>query len=467
MRSRWAWLGIAAGLLPLAACGCGHGSGASEAKADAARAPEAVPVTVADLRRQVVEQTVPIEGTLRAWEEVTVSAKKGGRIERVLHDIGDRVRPGELLVELETIDAELAARQAETRYLGALVKLGITREQAERFVQTYGGERGVSESLVRGEAVDQMIGEHPGIKQAVASRDQARQNLTRQQQLNARGVGTLQDLQNTENEFRMAQAVLDNAYMTARNTIAEAVQSGVALRIAERDLAEMRVAAPEPSVVDEAASRPVEYAIARRMVAEGQLLKDGEAVFDLVIEDPIRLRVPVPERYRPEISEGQTVRVRAMSRSGREFEGKVSRINPSVDPISRTVQVEALIPNPEGLLRPGGFARGSIVTRSDKQAVVVPIESVYRFAGVTKIFLVEGEGSQGALVSRGYSVSTGRQVEGGRVEVEAEDRPLPAAGRVVTTGLTKLAEGTPVVIREPEAADASTASHSGPAATRH
>ncbi len=453
MRLRRAWPGIVLSLLPLAACvGCGHGSGA-EAKASAATAPEAVPVTVAKLEHQVVEQTVPIEGTLRAWEEVTISAKKGGRVRRVLHDMGDRVKPGELLVELETTDAELAVRQAETKYLGALVKLGITREQAAEFVARYGGTRGVSETLLRGEGVDRLIEEHPSIRQAVASRDQARQDLNRQQQLNTRGVGTLQELQNAENDFRMAQAVVDNAYLTARNTIADALQTGVALKVAERDLAEMRITAPEPSNRPDSespGSGPVEYAITTRMVSEGQLLKDGEAVFNLMIEDPIRLRANVPERYRPQMAVGQSVRVAAMSRSGQEFAGRISRINPSVDSISRTIQVEALIPNPEGLLRPGGFAKGAIVTRSDQQAVVVPIESVYRFAGVTKIFLIEDHPTQGSPVSRGYPVETGRQLAGGQIEVHSPEQPLPQDGLVVTTGLTKLAEGTPVVIRQPD-----------------
>jgi RND family efflux transporter MFP subunit len=186
------------------------------------------------------------------------------------------------------------------------------------------------------------------------------------------------------------------------------------------------------------------------MVHEGQRLKDGDAVFELVVEDPIRLWVNVPERFRSGILEGQTVRVSAQALPGVAFEGKVDRINPSVDPASRTFQVEALIPNPDGRLRPGGFAKGIVVTRRDEQAVVVPIESVYRYAGVTRVFLVEPTGD-GRQVARGVSVETGRQLEGGLVEVlPLEGQPaLPTSGQVITTGLTRLSDGAVLQVRDP------------------
>ena len=86
-----------------------------------------MPVTVAPLEHRTVERTVDVVGTLRGWEQVTVGSKRTGRVAKVLHDMGDRVRPGEPLVELETVDAKLAYDQAQSRYLGELVKLGLTR----------------------------------------------------------------------------------------------------------------------------------------------------------------------------------------------------------------------------------------------------------------------------------------------------------------------------------------------------
>ena len=94
------------------------------------------------------------------------------------------------------------------------------------------------------------------------------------------------------------------------------------------------------------------------------------------------------------------------------IEGKVARINPAVDSSSRTFQVETLVPNERGLLRPGGFAKASIITDAEAKAAVVPLDSIVRFAGVTKLFIVENgkarsisdikTGSRGARLDRGH-----------------------------------------------------------------
>ena len=114
----------------------GNGSGCSPAGAEPSAkgptAPKAVPVTVAPLEHRTVERTVDVVGSLRGWEQVTVGSKRTGRVARVLHDMGDRVRPGEPLVELETVDAKLACDQAQSRYLGELVKLGLTPSRPMR-----------------------------------------------------------------------------------------------------------------------------------------------------------------------------------------------------------------------------------------------------------------------------------------------------------------------------------------------
>ncbi len=433
-----------------AGSGCG-GHGESHAKASGPAPP--VPITVADLRRELVETTVPVEGTLMAWDQVTVGARRGGRVAKVHREMGDPIAPGEPLLELERTDADLAVNQARTRFLGELVKLGISEEQAINFVKKYG----LSERLLRGGEIDALIDALPAIKQAKVAVVKARQNLARQQSLYDRNAGTVQDLQNTQNDLASSEAALDNAVLTARTVIATAMSSKVALDVALRDQAEMTIVAPRPTdPKGRTTSAPVVYGVTKRMAAEGQMLKDGEAVFELVLQDPIRLWANVPERYRPEIKVGQPVRLTAMSRPGDSFEGEVARINPAVDPVSRTFQVEAIVPNSDGRLVPGGFAKGAIVTRSDRASTVVPLDAVYRFAGVTKVFVVEGD------AVRGVPVQTGR-TKGDSIEVIATSGTLPESGQVVTSGQTQLADDTKVIVREP--VDASKAQPAEAAAT--
>ena len=109
--------------------GCSHADAQPSVKAEPKV--HSVPVTVAPLERKTVERTVNVVGSLRGWEQVTVGSKRSGRVVKVLHDMGDRVPPGEPLVELDPVDAKLAYNQAQSKYLAELVKLGITEARAE------------------------------------------------------------------------------------------------------------------------------------------------------------------------------------------------------------------------------------------------------------------------------------------------------------------------------------------------
>jgi RND family efflux transporter MFP subunit len=280
------------------------------------------------------------------------------------------------------------------------------------------------------------------VVQTRVTQERAQQNLARQRQLTARNAGTAQDLQNSENDAEGAKAAFENAIVTARATLASALSSKVALDVAQQTLNDMTVRAPVPSSLpkglETVGDGPVRYAVVRRPVHEGQMVKEGEALFDLVIQNPLRLWANVPERFTPEIQVGQTVRVQVGSRPNETFPGRVARINPSVDPVNRTFQVEALVPNAKGLLRPGGFAKATILTKSDSEAAVVPMESVVKYAGVTKIFVVENK------LARAIPVET--RLEGKDwLEVIGN---LPSRAKVVTSGQAMLADGTPVEIRE-------------------
>ena len=161
-----------------------------------------------------------------------------------------------------------------------------------------------------------------------------------------------------------------------------------------------------------------------------------------MIEDPIRLWSQVPEQYAEDVQLGQRVRLTTRAHPGVAIDGKIARINPSVETASRTFQVETLVPNERGLLRPGGFAKASIIIDAESQAAVVPTESIVRFAGVTKLFIVENGKARSI-----NDIQTGAE---GRGWVEVTSTQLPVTAQIVTTGQTQLAEGTPVVVREPE-----------------
>jgi len=433
-------IGLGCGSLLAAVVGCTHTE--SEPLTEGSDAPLAVtvPVTVAPLERRTVERTVEVIGTLRGWEQVTIGTKRTGRVVKVHHDMGDRVEPGEPLIELDPVDAKLAVEQAESKYLGEVVKLGINRRQAEEFVRKYG----ISEELLLGPVAAEAIAKVPAVILKQVAKEKAILNLARQRALTQRRAGTVQELDDAENELRTAAAGLDDAVQAARTVIANAVTAKVALDQAHQTLKDMTIRAPEPQLLPPNFSpgSRLSYGLTKRQVSEGQMIKEGEAVADLVIEDLVRLWSQVPEQYAGDVRVGQPVRVATRAHPEMTFHGKITRINPSVDPTSRTFQVETVVPNERGLLRPGGFARASIVTRALAKAAVVPVESIVHFAGVTKLFVVEN-GTARTI----NGIKTGQE---GRGWVEIESGQVPETAPVVTTGQSQLADGTPVVIRQPE-----------------
>src|SRR6185295_16237177 len=153
-----------------------------------------------------------------------------------------------------------------------------------------------------------------------------------------------------------------------------------------------------------------------------------------------KLRAPVPERYANEIAVGQKVLV-TVEASREEFAGAVVRINPQIDPGSRSFEVEIGVPNERGLLHPGAFAHARIQTRLDPRVVFVPQESLLSFAGVNKVFVVE-DGK-----ARAIEVEPGER-EGDWVAVR---QGLTGSESVVVSGNTRLATGTTVL---PQAARA-------------
>jgi membrane fusion protein, multidrug efflux system len=436
-RNQISWGLLGGSLLLAGAFGCGHNDSEAGPKDSA---PRIVPVTVAPLQHRAVERTVEVVGTLRGWEQVTLGTKRTGRVLKVHHDIGDRVQPGEPLIELDPVDAKLAVQQAESRYLGELAKLGITRQQADDFLKKYG----ISEELLLGTLADEAIARSPAVVLKRVAREKAQQHLARQRALTQRGAGTTQELEDAETDWRTAAAGFDDSVQVARTVIANAITSKVALSQAEQTIKDLIIRAPIPKLLPPSLTRTstLSYGITKRQVSEGQMIKEGEAVCELVIEDPIRLWSQVPEQYSDDVRVGQPVRLWTRAHPGLSIDGKVARINPSVETASRTFQVETLVPNERGLLRPGGFAKAAIITDSDATAAVVPIDSIVRFAGVTKIFIVENDKARSIS-----DITTGSE---GRGWIEVSSKQLPETASVITTGQTHLADGTPVVIREPE-----------------
>jgi RND family efflux transporter MFP subunit len=125
------------------------------------------------------------------------------------------------------------------------------------------------------------------------------------------------------------------------------------------------------------------------------------------------------------------------ARPDKTFHGSVTRIAPALDDNSRTLLVEAEVPNPEGILKPGYFAHVTMNLGHDR-ALFIPNSAVLRYAGIARVFVYAG----GAVRSR--EVTTG-SAEGDQIEIISGLKP---GEKVVISNVDRLADGTIVIAKE-------------------
>ncbi len=409
---------------------------AEPGKAATTEQAEPIVVTVAAATPRPVERRVRTVGTLHGFEEIDVSPLVDGRVARVAHDIGDIVEPGELLLEIDDADFLLSTQEVERSLELELAALGL--------------------STVPDLSFD--ISKLPSVERAGLVERNAADTVERFRGLEARGAIT-------KDEIQKAELTLDTARLDRKQRLIEAEQALAAVRhrealleTARKRLGDTRVVAPAIEVrtfrqrgegsADEIGSAARTYTVAARYVTEGEVVRSMPAavLFRLVVEDVLKLKAAVPERHAANIAPGQAVDLAVESLPGVAVAGHVVRVHPTIDTASRTFDVEVQVPNSDHRLKPGAFAKASILLDRRADAVTVPEEALVRFAGVTKLFVVVEGRAVAVPVEPGVRLDVSDEAGVLRRWIEIPTG-VTAGSEVITSGLALLSDGVPVRVR--------------------
>ncbi|MFN0085922.1 MAG: efflux RND transporter periplasmic adaptor subunit [Blastocatellia bacterium] len=342
-------------------------------------------VQVANSESRSLTRTVTAPGTLAADEQATLSFKVAGRLNEMRVDLGTVVKKGQVIAQLETSDFRGRVNQAEAGLQQARVRLGL---------QPQGGD-------------DRIVTDDTSlVRQARAVLEEAQLNRERTMQLVNQGIQSKAELDRADSAFKVADSRYQDAVEEVRNREAIILQRRSELSLARQQLAETTLYVPFDGAVRE------------RRAAIGEYMAAGAPVVTIVRLHPLRMRVEVPEREAQGIRVGQPVKVTVEGDMIQSHSGRVARLSPAFQEQSRTLIIEAEVDNQQGRLRPGSFAKAEIQTTSTSSVITVPASAVVTFAGIQKIFLVQG----GKAVER--NVVLGRR-EGDWIVVEGVEPGLP------------------------------------------
>jgi RND family efflux transporter MFP subunit len=342
-----------------------------------------VPVEVARIEHGPIDFERTFSGEIEALAEFVVAPKVGGRVERMIVNIADTVKRGQVVAELDNDEYVQAVAQARADL--AVARANLSQAKSALDISTREFVR--SESLrKRGIASDSDF-------------DAARQSqLARQAQLKV-----------AEAQVTKAESSLETANIRLGYTQVTAGWSGGN---------EQRI-------------------VAERYVDEGQTVAANSPLLLIVELHPILGVVFAAEADYARLKPGQRVDLTTEAYPGEHFAGRIDRIAPIFQKSTRQARIEMIVENPEHRLKPGMFIGATVSLARVPEATIVPEQALTVRDERSGVFVVNPDGRSVSW----REVTVGIR-EGGRVQVKGEG----LAGRVVTLGQQLIKDGSPIII---------------------
>lgn len=256
------------------------------------------------------------------------------------------------------------------------------------------------------------------------------------------------DLQNFQAQQRVAELNLKRSQqLVGRYT----PQATVDTDQAALDQAEANIAKTQAVIAQKLVKAPFDGQLGIRQIDLGQYVQAGSTVVTLTNLDQLYVNFTLPEQAKSQLVVGQVVRVTVDAYPGKNFEAKLTTIEPQVTADTRTLKLQATLDNPGHLVLPGMFANASVVLPAHTDVVVVPETAVdYSLYG-DSVFVIKQDGTDAAgkpviKATRVY-VKTGQRFDNQIAVLSG----LSAGETVAGSGQLKLATGTVVQIVESKA----------------
>jgi multidrug efflux pump subunit AcrA (membrane-fusion protein) len=340
-------------------------------------------------------------GTLYPYDEVTVSTEVDGILSDLKAEDGTRVSKGMLLALIDDTDYLLEVKRAESTVEAADSRhqqLVTEVDQTLADMEKRKADRERAKKLMEGKyiSIQDWDAARTAYEVAVATHQKAKENYA----LVTEGP--------RKEEIAQARAQLD--------------QSKAALSLARQKLGKTKILSPLAGVVRV------------KRVSKGEFVRNGSPLYTIIQSNPLKLRLALSEKDVGRVKPSQEVSLRVDAFPGREFKGNVSTIYPSLEEKTRTLLIEALVPNPEESLKAGLFAKVILYTGPAGETVVIPVTALLYEEAKIKVFVEEGGRAKEKPISVGGKYGELMEIVDGLKEGE----------KVVVAGQQNLSEGVKV-----------------------
>ena len=219
------------------------------------------------------------------------------------------------------------------------------------------------------------------------------------------------------------------------------ISSGSDLSDKQRNVetAKARLEAVKAHIADRTIRAPFAGVVGLRTISVGALVEPGTVVTTIDDDSRMKLDFTIPATYLPTVRIGLPIVARAKAFGNRDFTGAVTGLDSRIDPVTRSIRLRAILPNPDGVLRAGALMTVDLF-KNKREAVVVPEKSIIAKGRKNFIFVVDPKAEQPSAIRREIVVG-GRQI--GVAEVLDG---VKVGEYVITDGTLKVRAGSPVKV---------------------
>ncbi|WP_134686309.1 efflux RND transporter periplasmic adaptor subunit [Brevibacillus migulae] len=356
---------------------------------------------------------ITASGKVTAAEEIQAVSKLSGKVAQVLVKEGDIVKPGQVLVQLDSSDYVQQVRQAESAIASAQARLADTKAGAR------------SQELDRLRSV---------VEQAKASQDVAQSTFNRMKALYESGAISQSEyekvtleLEKARTGYVQAQAQLDLAQAGATSNSLAALQAEVdrlksSLELAKITLSNTNVTSPIAGVV------------ARRSIDPGEMASPGVPLLTIVKMDEVKVEASIPQDQINQVKVGGQVTLRVSSLEDKHFTGTVEFVSPISDANNSTFPVKIRVSNQEGLLRAGMLADVILSEQAAPAGLKIPASTVIEKEGKSYVYKLDGDVVHQVAITQSGKQADWVEITGG----------LASGDKIVMNPTAQLSDGSKV-----------------------